>query len=430
MKVQSRELISERLIGKGTSSIVYETTWGGRSFARKDFLGVPKDVFEEEAKALVDLNFHRNVVKTYCWTVDEESCSLVTDLMDDDLHSVVQRRMAAERKKLNPGGSGSSGASQATSHVIDLQQFMEDRKKASVATSSESVASPPIYPFSMQEALHIMRDISRGMEFLHAKGVVHGDLKPKNAFVGPSHLIYPSIQFDVAQVRVADFGLLGTKMKSRALVSRQARKLDTVRWRAGELFNSSFLTEDEDDSSTDSEDWDSDSGKGESSVVHKYEVPTKYSDVYSFGLTCSQILTGEDPYSGLGLHDLVKNIRDPDGLRPELPPTCPIRLRKLIESCWSENYSRPSFESIVSDLGSIILGSMADFDEKSEPLEGPLLGSMDDFDEELVLLEGPLFGSLELDNTDILQVGSRMSMDSGNLSPIREAKRERKDRVL
>ena len=32
--------------------------------------------------------------------------------------------MAAERKKLNPG-SGSSGASQATSHVIDLQQFTE-----------------------------------------------------------------------------------------------------------------------------------------------------------------------------------------------------------------------------------------------------------------------------------------------------------------
>jgi serine/threonine protein kinase len=168
MKVQSRELISERLIGKGTSSIVYETTWEGRSYARKDFLGVPKDIFEEEAKALVDLDNDPFVVGAYCWTVDEESCSLVTELMEDDLHSLVQRRMAAERKKLNPG-SGSSGASQATSHVIDLQQFMEDRKKASVATTSESVASPPIYPFSMPEALKIMWQIAYGMKFLHKK---------------------------------------------------------------------------------------------------------------------------------------------------------------------------------------------------------------------------------------------------------------------
>ena len=89
MKVQSRELISERIIGKGTSSIVYETTWEGRSYARKDFLGVPKDIFEEEAKALVDLGANLFVVRTYGWTVDEESCSLVIELMDDDLHSLV-----------------------------------------------------------------------------------------------------------------------------------------------------------------------------------------------------------------------------------------------------------------------------------------------------------------------------------------------------
>lgn len=119
-KVQSRDLKSGVLLGKGASSIVYETTWKGKSYARKDFLRVPSDIFEREAAFLVALDDHPNVVRTYGWTVDEGSCSLVVELMDDDLLNLMRKRNVSQLKHF----SGPSDASQR-SHLIDLHKLVD-----------------------------------------------------------------------------------------------------------------------------------------------------------------------------------------------------------------------------------------------------------------------------------------------------------------
>ncbi|KAG0553820.1 hypothetical protein KC19_12G041800 [Ceratodon purpureus] len=364
-RVQSEDLISGRLLGKGSSSIVYETSWKGKSYARKDFLRVPSDIFEGEARALVRLDDHPNVVRTYCWTVDEGSCSLVIELMDDDLQNLMQNRKDSARKRIP--GSGPSDASQ-TSHVIDLHRFIEDGKNAPVQSASEPVASTLGYRFSMSEALHIMLQIAEGIVFLHENGVAHGDLKPKNILVSPYERgISGSLDQNVAfQLKVADFGLVGTKLKSKSLVSQQALKLETVRWRAPELLDKNLLREDEHGSFTDS-DWDSDSSDGNNGgFIHKFTYgKLSRADVYSFAVTCSQILTGEDPYSGLGLNDLVRKISGPNGLRPGLPRGCPTQLRNLINRCWGEELKRPTFIDILRELkdlqASHTTGSFVDF---------------------------------------------------------------------
>lgn len=57
--------------------------------------------------------------------------------------------------------------------------------------------------------------------------------------------------------------------------------------------------------------------------------------MYSFGIACSEILTGEFPFqavSGRKLLDLVCA-----GVRPPLPPNCPDSLKRLVCECWETN---------------------------------------------------------------------------------------------
>jgi len=100
-RLESKQLPSVRSLGKGLSGFIYETTWLGNRYARKDFpLGPVKRcyVFEKEVKPLFDLH-HPNIVKCIGFTVEKSSCSLVQEYLDDDLQNTMQRRIEVQRKK-------------------------------------------------------------------------------------------------------------------------------------------------------------------------------------------------------------------------------------------------------------------------------------------------------------------------------------------
>ncbi|KAG0564130.1 hypothetical protein KC19_8G085600 [Ceratodon purpureus] len=211
--------------------------------------------------------------------------------MDDDLQNVMRNERESAWQSLSP-----HPGSDDTSHVIDLHRFVED----AAPELRHPVASTLVSTFSMSEALHVMLQIAEGIVFLHENGVAHGDLKPKNILVAPSEQGGRSL--GLFHVKMADFGLVETKMKSKALASRRAWKLEIARWRAPELFDKSYLLRPEDSSFSDSG-WDSDSGDHDGGA-HTYG-KLSWADVYSFAVTCAQILTGDlDPYSGLILREL------------------------------------------------------------------------------------------------------------------------------
>ncbi|KAG0580630.1 hypothetical protein KC19_4G188300 [Ceratodon purpureus] len=112
-------------------------------------------------------------------------------------------------------------------------------------------------------AIKVLRDAARGMDFLHKRGVIHRDLKAANLLID---------EYDV--VKVCDFGVarlkppsLNAAEKSEKFSAEMTAETGTYRWMSPEV------------------------------LEHK---PYNHkADVYSFGITMWEVLTGEVPYSGL-----------------------------------------------------------------------------------------------------------------------------------
>lgn len=73
---------------------------------------------------------------------------------------------------------------------------------------------------------------------------------------------------------------------------------------------------------------------------------TQQTDVYSYGMTCYEIITGRLPFEDRRRSDY--GIGDE---RPELPSDIEPPLRELLHGCWHSHPSeRPTFEQIVVHL--------------------------------------------------------------------------------
>jgi len=71
--------------------------------------------------------------------------------------------------------------------------------------------------------------------------------------------------------------------------------------------------------------------------------------VYSYGITCAELLTGEYPYPEFRRTDLLSTILQ--GVRPQLPDDCPVRLKKLIVRCWETRpCNRPTFFQVCEKI--------------------------------------------------------------------------------
>ena len=164
-------------------------------------------------------------------------------------------------------------------------------------------------PFSLSESVRIMIDIARGMKELHDRGVLHRDLKAANILICRFR--------SGACALVADF-------ESSMLVQ------GTGFWRAPEVLKE-LLKEERDQS---------------------VEIWTEKVDIYSFAMTCYEVLTGATPFPQYFKRDWQKVI---DGERPHLPSYVEPRVRKLVEKCWDkEPLKRPTCEVIVNKLSEIL----------------------------------------------------------------------------
>jgi serine/threonine protein kinase len=82
-------------IGRGASATVHKVTWLGKGFAEKCFRGQQNETIRKEASLLAGLS-HPNILPLFCYAIGDHCCSLVMELMDEDLHSLMMKRLGNE----------------------------------------------------------------------------------------------------------------------------------------------------------------------------------------------------------------------------------------------------------------------------------------------------------------------------------------------
>ena len=151
-----------RLIGCGSFGEVQEARWRGISVAvkkmhRNRISDANLESFTRAAQLELSLRPHPNVVRLLglAWSIQEASVMLVMELCDDSL------------------------------------------AKALTAASMKWAT----------QKMRLLRDLALGVEFLHAQGVIHRDIKPGNVLVDATR----------SSAKVADFGLSRFEVHDRTM---------------------------------------------------------------------------------------------------------------------------------------------------------------------------------------------------------------------
>ena len=81
---------------------------------------------------------------------------------------------------------------------------------------------------------------------------------------------------------------------------------------------------------------------------------TEKVDVYSFSLIVWEMATDELPYVSYSMMDFTNNVFM-GGVRPRINPFWPIGFQSLLRDSWQvDQFSRPSFETIIQRLDALI----------------------------------------------------------------------------
>ncbi|KAJ1348983.1 hypothetical protein KIN20_029872 [Parelaphostrongylus tenuis] len=128
-----------------------------------------------------------------------------------------------------------------------------------------------------------------GLEYLHAKNVLHRDIAARNCLYGDN------------KVKISDFGLT----REGTVYQMDPHKRVPIRWLAPETL--------------------------------KMAIYTQKTDVFSYGIMCWEIYNnGIEPYPGMTVAEVHQSVKE--GYRMELPPNVHPHIQVYIKvRCWSEN---------------------------------------------------------------------------------------------
>lgn len=173
--------------------------------------------------------------------------------------------------------------------------------------------TPQSPPFRLQDAVGLILQIAKGMEYLHQHNILHGDLKTDN-------VLGQHIGKENYRLKISDFGISEKLSTERPTVS--GKQMGSGFFRAPEVLVGT--------------------------VQYSLEA-----DVYSFAMISYEILTGRRHFEDLGDEVSPSKLSREviDGRRPRLPCNLHKTLRDLVQRCWHGNQGmRPPFSEICAVL--------------------------------------------------------------------------------
>ncbi|XP_022140916.1 serine/threonine-protein kinase STY8-like isoform X2 [Momordica charantia] len=221
-------------------------------------------------------------------------------LKDENLNETVRREFAQEihimRKIRHKNVVQFIGACTRPPSLCIVTEYMSGGSMHDFCHQQKGVLSFP-------SLLRVAVDVSKGMDYLHQKNIIHRDLKAANLLMDEDGV-----------VKVADFGVARVQAQSGVMTAETG----TYRWMAPEV------------------------------IEHK---PYDHkADVYSFGIVLWELLTGRLPYDNLTpLQAAIGVVQK--GLRPKTPRHAHPMIVDLLKKCWQQDPSlRPEFSEITKLL--------------------------------------------------------------------------------
>jgi len=166
----------------------------------------------------------------------------------------------------------------------------------------------------------LLKDVARGLIYMHDQSMVHGDLKGANILIDKNF-----------HARLADFGFLAiVSDPTNPTPSSSYTTGGTPRWMSPEL----LIALDQ--------------------FNLKNARPTKQSDCYALGMVIYEVLSGRLPFSQFGPYIIPRKIMD--GERPEKPRGAEGAwftddLWLMLNQCWATQLkSRPSVAAVLECL--------------------------------------------------------------------------------
>ncbi|KAF8999841.1 hypothetical protein BDQ17DRAFT_1360497 [Cyathus striatus] len=267
------EVEPEQKIGMGFFSDVYKGTWKGQTVAIKVLAELtPRKLFVREMGIWKALR-HQNVIELFgASSATGEAPWFFVSPYEKNGNLVDFMRRCTFGKERN--------------------RLISEDKKSMVLKEKD------LYRFMME--------IAEGMAYLHARGILHGDLKASNVLVD-----------DDIHCVISDFGQ--SELKSEVCrISGMPLPGGTLRWQAPELLL----------------------GHGEL---------TSAVDIYAYAISCIEVLSfGQLPWP-LSDDDAVRYLVLKEKSRPRIPAACTLSpMQELIRKCWdSKPERRPSFAAIA-----------------------------------------------------------------------------------
>jgi tetratricopeptide (TPR) repeat protein/predicted Ser/Thr protein kinase len=160
-------------------------------------------------------------------------------------------------------------------------------------------------PLPVKQAVRIAGEVAEAIVAAHASGVIHRDLKPDNIIVGTD-----------GRAKVLDFGLAKVMQETGADPDEPPSQAETITGeltRAGRVLGTaSYMSPEQ--------------ARGE-------RVDAR-SDIFSFGVTLYEMVTGRPPFQGRTATDVLSAIiRDPVQPASRINPEVPAELDRIIAAC-------------------------------------------------------------------------------------------------
>ncbi|RXW16863.1 hypothetical protein EST38_g8988 [Candolleomyces aberdarensis] len=317
------EVNREQQIGVGGFSKVYRGTWNDRTVAIKVLkMKVTNKLFIREVEIWKKLH-HPNILELYgASSATDPPWFFVSPYMKRGNLVEYLRKVEidlqqhqAKRRSPSPSRSGIKSAKDRNASFP-----MPGFKGKSDPPAREFTLPIPLKPtedggFEVRKQWDLFRfmlEIAQGMQYLHSKKVLHGDLKASNVLVDDGY-----------HCVITDFGQSEIKSEAYRLSGESPPHQGTMRWQAPEI-----LTE-------------------------EVEM-TKETDVYAFSITCVEIVNlGKLPWGIMLEDEAIRQRVLKDNARPNLNPS-PFNtpsLQEILKLCWHRDPARrPQFSKIVRDL--------------------------------------------------------------------------------